>query len=415
VSTHPVTICPPSSKFGWGRPQYDRHQFAGRRAKAVSATKNHDGTFDSTGLSFSDYQGSMHVMRREKQQIRRLATPEWAMSDEQTAEMILKYLEYRNYVRDTSGCPAERLARVDEEAKKRIPAMRVKLSDLLARHQRAKDDGVSAEGIRRIEIQIQNTDSQIVIAERGEAALVAAAVYYYHRFGWDSTTVAEELGLKAPQVRIWLYRLGRIADGRRANENKWAAKKQAMRDKGCSSWAPADVRRLFILKASGATLRQCAKALDRTGSTITRMWQHSFGDLKVGLLTPGRASKRSYVPRPKLKKWTEEKIRLLFIMRTTGKTVTDCATAFRCKADTIRQVWRKCFGHLNLKIRTARKIPCSSGHPRGSKVTWTPERVAQLAALRKDGKPWEECRQAMGLRHVNTARAVPYRFPQYFN
>jgi hypothetical protein len=56
---------------------------------------------------------------------------------------------------------------------------------------------------------------QISLVFRGLPAIMSAVVYCYYRLGWDSTTIAEEFGIKPPHVRIVLYRLNQLADGRR--------------------------------------------------------------------------------------------------------------------------------------------------------------------------------------------------------
>src|SRR5580692_7828231 len=94
----PVTWCPPGT-YGYGRgsfdpPAFDRHQFAGRRAKAISASLNGDGGFDTTGISFGDFT-SMHVSRRAVQKARRLSTPSWALDDKKLGMAVLRYCENR--------------------------------------------------------------------------------------------------------------------------------------------------------------------------------------------------------------------------------------------------------------------------------------------------------------------------------
>lgn len=191
--------------YGWTAPAFDEYAFEGNRQKAVSA---------ATRLSFQDFDG-MHIQKRRKQRVRRLPTPEWAKNDISMREVVLRALEARLYLRDSSGTDLERMARVDQEARNRLPAKRAKLEGMLRRYNEAGTAGVSPERLRKIASEVQNIDSEIIMIERGLTAIMLAVVYYYYRLGWNSVSVAEELGVKSPMIRIWLYRLNRLADGRR--------------------------------------------------------------------------------------------------------------------------------------------------------------------------------------------------------
>jgi hypothetical protein len=191
--------------YGWTLPAFDEYAFEGNRPKAVSP---------ATRLSFQDFDG-MHIQKRRKQQVRRLPTPDWAKNDVSMRALVLEALEARLYLRDSRGTDLERMARVDQEARNRLPAKRAQLEGMLRRYNEAGAAGASAERLRKIAIEVQNVDSEIMMIERGLTALMLAVVYYYYRLGWNSVSVAEELGVKPPMVRIWLYRLNSLADGRR--------------------------------------------------------------------------------------------------------------------------------------------------------------------------------------------------------
>src|SRR5882762_2312328 len=193
-----VKICPPG-EYGHGhggyKPAFDRNQFV-KRAKAVS---------QETGISFNDFSNGMHVYRREKSRFRRLETPEWAMNQSKMREVILGFLERRYYLWKSSDSYAERLARVDKEAKRRAALLVPKLKVLQAEYtDLAKDKRTNPEYLRRVGIEVQNFDTQIVLARRGIAAVMTAVVYYYYHNGWASTQIANELGVKPPCVREWL-------------------------------------------------------------------------------------------------------------------------------------------------------------------------------------------------------------------
>lgn len=220
-------------------PRFDRSQFDGKRPNAVRASRTREG-WESTGISFADL-GKMHVQRRAKVQERRLPTPRWALNDEQLRELLIVYLEERFYIapEETEGLTLiERRKLVSWKAEHYLPEKR-KLLDkwLLDYHaiatsrnetlsddeaqnrlcsvngcQPAYDGDQAREKLAEIDlhnkrIEIQGLDTDIVLTEKGHAKVIAALVYLYYRLGWDSVTVAEQLGLKSPHVRIVLYRL----------------------------------------------------------------------------------------------------------------------------------------------------------------------------------------------------------------
>lgn len=217
--------------MSWAAPRFDKHAFAGRRSKAVSS---------STGISFQDF-GRMHVHRREKVQERRLPTPKWAIRDEWLRELLVTYLEERFYIHTVSGVTiSDRLAYARATAEAYAPRKRQLLQEWLSDYNIISTNGrkdlsddeaiaiftslkqiggqlpldadiareyLAEKRLHDLEIQIQNIDTDIVLTERGHAEIIAAIVYLYYRLGWDSVTVAEQLGLKSPHVRQVLARL----------------------------------------------------------------------------------------------------------------------------------------------------------------------------------------------------------------
>src|SRR5258708_232347 len=117
--------------MSWTNPRFDKYAFAGRRTKAISATKTKTG-WDSTGIAFADFQ-QMHVMRREKVQERRLPTPNWAIRDDLLRQLIVVYLEERFYVRPNETLTlVERLQVARAAAEHYCPMKRQLLEEWLA-------------------------------------------------------------------------------------------------------------------------------------------------------------------------------------------------------------------------------------------------------------------------------------------
>jgi hypothetical protein len=209
----PVTWCPPSASWGYGHgtldaPAFDQHQFAGRRARAISASLNGDGGFDTTGISFGDF-GSMHVTKRQAQQVRRLETPSWAMEDAALGLAVLRYCERRLYLQHGEFLTLkERLARVAYSSRWARPGLRKSLKkNLILYHEWAVSQSRSAAQMRRLEIQVHNTESTIQLLERNLMAVTLAVAFCFWRPGWDSVTIAENFGLNSPAVRQMLARV----------------------------------------------------------------------------------------------------------------------------------------------------------------------------------------------------------------
>jgi len=315
-----VTILPPQ-EHGYGHgghsPFFDRHAFAGRRAKAVSA---------ETKLSFGDF-NSMHVQRREKQQIRRLETPAWAMTDSSLRRVVLISLERRFYIQDSGGyTDAERLQRINEESRQRIPRLQAILDNHLIRYHTLARNGAHSECLRRLKIEINNRDTEIVMLKKGISALVTAAMFYYFRLGWNSKQIAEELGVKAPMVRIWTYRMRHIADGQKMPHCRLKIKR---------SWSTFELGKLRFLLANGMTVDQCAEELGIKAVTVMAMCAGHF---------PKFATRRTQ----KTRRWTPDRIRVLQKHLCGGLSVSDCARVLHATPNVISYVRRRYLPKLEL-------------------------------------------------------------------
>ena len=215
----------------WSLPHFDQHAWAGKRSRAVSA---------STGISFNDY-GRMHVLRRAKVQERRLPTPRWAIRDEWLRLLLVTYLEERFYCKPAPDLELTvRLELARNSALYYAPRKRELLNEWLDDYHTISHSQLStmadeevmeaflslreihgqlpidvsvarsymtSKKLRDLEIQIQNIDTDLVLTDKGHAEVIAAVVYLYYRLGWDSVTIAEELGLKSPHIRQVLARL----------------------------------------------------------------------------------------------------------------------------------------------------------------------------------------------------------------
>jgi len=191
---HRVIWCPPVGESTG----FDPHQFANRKIK-------------SSRISFNDM-SRLHVLHvGDKKPGRRLPTPAWAMNDSALREVIVVYLEDRLFVRDRSGTLHERLARCRAAAVAQLPRKREQLRRLIERYRdlsRLPETPTST--LRRLEGQIANIDSDILLASR-LPEIVASVVYGYFRLCWNSVSVAECLSIKPCAVRQMIFRMGRAA------------------------------------------------------------------------------------------------------------------------------------------------------------------------------------------------------------
>lgn len=231
----------------WQQPQFDEHQFV-HRGRVVSA---------ETGISFQDYEG-MHVKRRKLKAFRRLATPDWVMNDAKVRTVALNYLEDRFYLRDRSGTDQERIKRIETEVQRHIPRKVKELEDLQARY--------AAEPLNReyLAVQIQNLDTDIVLSRRGLLAVVVSVVYMYYRQGLSSVEIAEQLRIKPPMVRVWLYRFNKVErylrEGRPPRKVRGPNRRKGNLKYG-RVWTFRRIARLKTLRESGKTFKRIAEMM----------------------------------------------------------------------------------------------------------------------------------------------------------
>jgi predicted transcriptional regulator len=274
-----VSWCPAQQSRGL---EFDPHQFY-EYGRFLNVRR--DGISDFAdlpgGISYTDLQ-DMHV-KRVRRPLRRLPTPEWAMRDDLLCEVLVSYLEQRFHIRRKDGSPSERLERCRAAAKQHAKDAKAKLEQWIREYRAISEGRLSevrersyarlicgalrghtlAEQLRRVELQIQNLDSDAFLTERA-AEIAAALVYFYHRLGWNSCTVAEQLGLKSPHVRQILFRLARAASQKeRSNHTRkprvWLNQAKA-----------AEIRRL---SASGMPWKQIAARFGIVPDTVRRIVQ----------------------------------------------------------------------------------------------------------------------------------------------
>lgn len=260
---------------------FDNHQFDRKFYPAVTAESR---------IAFSDYQ-YMHQTRRSVQRGRRLDTPSWATNDRELREVVLRYCERRFYLRSRGKInevspltDEQRLARIREKELKWADTAKLILCRMITRQKTDPSD--------KLDIQIQNIDSQILIARRGAAAIAVAIVYLYYRLGWDSPEIAQELGIRPPIVRQTLARLHNAAEGKVYRSPKYQRIKEVR----------AEMKRVRDL------FRRLKKIVDATERQAT---DDELRAIMAGIPQPTHSKK----PR-----WTLDRLRFIYFLRLQGKS-----------------------------------------------------------------------------------------------
>ena len=91
-----------------------------------------------------------------------------------------------------------------------MPALVAVLDNLAHVYTDLKRRDPNSPALRRFEIEIENIDSQLLIASRCAQVLVGV-MHFYWRMGYTSVETAAMVRIKPPAVRIMLHRLRRVA------------------------------------------------------------------------------------------------------------------------------------------------------------------------------------------------------------
>ena len=396
----------------WLEPKLDNYQFD-RRPNVVSA---------DTEISFQDFK-TMHVERRKVQQDRRLETPQWALNDEMVRAIILHFGEDRCYIRNHNGTDEERMARVRAAAEGQLATKKARLEEMMKQYaaytSEERADKEHQKILRKFAAQIQVLDTDILMLQGARFMAVATAIVYrYYRQGHDSVSIAEEFGVKSPMVRMWLYRMNTVAcklgfpcsvARLRNNSQRTTARVRAGRYSTIRLWDKKKVMALFALRTGGASVSLCARVLGVQVYAVTLAWRYYFGNLRVA--RPYRGTRRRVgkpIPSPRaglspFRVRMAERLRQLFVLRTSGKTWKVCGRALGIRGTSALLLWKRHYGELNARRHEKPRPPKDRKRHRRS---WAPERLAQLRQLRESGKTFRAIAEVMGLKRGQHAYSM---------
>jgi len=118
------------------------------------------------GLEYVDFAfHGMHVQNKP-QASKHHRAPIWAMDDGALHLLVARFLENRAGIEPLDASIPERITRAEEELKSRRPQLFERLDRLSHRYVELKRAGGNQKLIRKLEIQIQVLDMQLVILDK---------------------------------------------------------------------------------------------------------------------------------------------------------------------------------------------------------------------------------------------------------
>ena len=213
-----LAICPPASAH-YTEP-FDRYIFQSR-PEPVHADYEPEAdvpsSWHSNGIAFEDYR-RMSVHHNKLSGIRRLETPAWALNNEMTRKVIVRYLEiqarpYRYAQKHPGpGTDAERMARACAKLQARKPNLIETMDRMCHEYVDVKSHGGDAQRLQSLQCQIENIDTRLRLIDAGPAFL-AGVIHYYYRAAFDSVGVSQAMDgkIKPVHIRQILRRLNSVA------------------------------------------------------------------------------------------------------------------------------------------------------------------------------------------------------------
>jgi hypothetical protein len=195
-----LPAAPPRFNLSFDKSAYIAPQYP------VSVRKTKGG-FRSTGIGWEDLQHMSVRNSRCDNRPKQAAMPEWARHDKLIGELAVSFLENRIRLQPIAGATLkERRDRAMKELAALRPHYNVTLTNCCQRYVELKNTNPRDKRLRKLEIQIENLDTQLLILDKS-IGIIVSIIYMYWRANMDSVGVALALGIKPPHVRTILCRL----------------------------------------------------------------------------------------------------------------------------------------------------------------------------------------------------------------
>lgn len=318
----------------------------------VSAEFHGQDTWSSPGVDFSDYT-RMSTYTKKLAPNRRLATPPWALNDEMLRGIIVRFVEARANIKDRKQNVAaddlkSRLAAAQARMAERRPLMIRTLDGLCRAYVTVKNsESPEAECLRKLEVEIENYDTQLRIND-DIAAKLAGVVHLYYRMGLDSVAVAQELNLKPPHVRMMCHKMWQVAKSLGYQPESVGYRKVPARKRKTIEFEAKHGENIVAWYSEGVGVEEIAK---RCGSGDTRV----RGFLRrAGVYEPKRP-----MPRPQheqvVKEFAAKNGDEVCKLHLSGWTIPKIAKHYGTSRDRIRRILIDAGIYRDGRIRAGRK------------------------------------------------------------
>jgi hypothetical protein len=189
---------------------FDGHIFESHWGQPVSARYMGLDRWKTPGVDFVDF-GRMRTTSQVQFHGRdHTAVPSFALNLPEMKLLVARYFELRAGMRYPKvGTPEWRLKMALRKIQKDIPKDREVMARLNREYVELKRQGADPERLRERENAIRSLDSEIRMALRGEAPVVAL-IYFHFRLGYNSCQTASELGIFPQTIRQIAYKLAKL-------------------------------------------------------------------------------------------------------------------------------------------------------------------------------------------------------------
>lgn len=203
-----IQNCPPKPAHILAAPE---PQFADRKVWPVDVRFGTQGEIYSNGFAYEDYARGHTESHKSAVGGRRRPCPAWALNASMLAEVIARHFERRAGFRNpTPGNPLERLQRAQQCLLAAIPRQTEIMARLCKEYASLKKlppSEVAAARLKRLQVEIENIDSQIRLTKEFPAKAARAVYLFWRCENWNSVEISRELGLKPPHIRKLLHGL----------------------------------------------------------------------------------------------------------------------------------------------------------------------------------------------------------------